>query len=272
MPRSSRAVAGARRTARWRRRRARCARTRSPGGRGDRGHQRAGRRHREDADGISSRSTRWADGGPAAPRTARPTRPHRPCCHCAHLSSRMCGTLRPVTHDHDRRHRALVEEACRKSAMFWLRPAGDGQRRDGVARLASTAPSYVVSGGLEQPLPAMPDGEPVDGDRAQQGHRRPPGGLGRRRPPGWSRARRSGTAPCPSCTRSGSTPPTARQQPERWARESTVTRLAADRRAASSRPAGCRTARTPPSRREPGHDPRAVAVRGRPPSAPPPVA
>jgi hypothetical protein len=58
------------------------------------------------------------------------------------------------------RDAALVEEACRKSAMSWLQPAG--QTRPVAAwHVWVNGAMYVVSGGLEQPLPVMPDGQPV---------------------------------------------------------------------------------------------------------------
>lgn len=56
--------------------------------------------------------------------------------------------------------RALVEEACRKSAMLWLRPAAD-DRAVAAWHVWHDGSAYVVSGGREQSIPALPDGARV---------------------------------------------------------------------------------------------------------------
>ncbi|MGZ4595845.1 MAG: hypothetical protein ACXV3V_02880 [Actinomycetes bacterium] len=54
------------------------------------------------------------------------------------------------------RARALVEEACRKSAMLWLRR--EPEARDVAAwHVWIDGAAYVVSGGLEQDVPALAD-------------------------------------------------------------------------------------------------------------------
>ena len=57
--------------------------------------------------------------------------------------------------------RALVEEACRKSALVWLRPSG-AVRAQAAWHVWVDDAVHLVSGGLEQPLPELPDGVEVD--------------------------------------------------------------------------------------------------------------
>jgi hypothetical protein len=57
--------------------------------------------------------------------------------------------------------RALVEEACRKSALVWLRPIGT-DRSQAVWHVWVDGAVHVVTGGIEQPLPDLADGSEVD--------------------------------------------------------------------------------------------------------------
>jgi hypothetical protein len=57
--------------------------------------------------------------------------------------------------------RALVDEACRKSALVWLRPAGS-DRAQAVWHGYVDGAVHVVSGGLEQDAPELVDGAEVD--------------------------------------------------------------------------------------------------------------
>lgn len=57
--------------------------------------------------------------------------------------------------------RALVEEVCKKSALVWLRPAGDAHAY-AVWHAWVDGAVHVVTGGLEQPVPDLPDGAEVD--------------------------------------------------------------------------------------------------------------
>jgi hypothetical protein len=63
------------------------------------------------------------------------------------------------------RTRAIVEEACKKSAMLWLRPEAAG--RDGRSFAAwhvwTDGAAHIVSGGLEQRVPVLD--EVADGAR-----------------------------------------------------------------------------------------------------------
>jgi hypothetical protein len=60
----------------------------------------------------------------------------------------------PTTDRDVARARALVGEACRKSAMLWLRPESD-PRAVAAWHVWSDGAVYVVSGGLEQDVPVL---------------------------------------------------------------------------------------------------------------------
>ena len=118
---------------------------------------------------------------------------------------------------------ALIDEACRKSAMAWLRPAGQS-RAVAAWHIWHDGAVYVVSGGREQALPPMPDGEPVlvtvrskdTGARLVTWT-----GTARTVDPGspeWDAA-------VPELHAKRLNPTDGEQQPARWARESTVTRI-----------------------------------------------
>lgn len=119
---------------------------------------------------------------------------------------------------------ALVEEACRKSAVLWLQAAGQ-PRAVAAWHVWVDDSVYVVSGGLEQRLPDMPDGQRVrvtvrskdKGARLvtwiAEASRVLPGTAE------WDRV-------VPELHAKRLNPPDGEGQPLRWARESIVTRLA----------------------------------------------
>jgi hypothetical protein len=127
----------------------------------------------------------------------------------------------PVSTERDA---ALVEEACRKSAMSWLRPAG-ASRSTMAWHIWHEGALYVVSGGLEQPLPPMPDGEPLTVTvRSKDNGSRLVAWVGvattvEPGTPEWDSA-------VPELHAKRLNPTDGEQQPLRWARESTVTRIA----------------------------------------------
>lgn len=122
------------------------------------------------------------------------------------------------------RDAALVEEACRKSAVLWLQPAAQG-RATGAWHVWAEGAVYVVSGGVEQALPPMADDEEVivtvrskdKGSRVvtwiAAAHRVPAGSAE------WE-------AVVPELHAKRLNPADGEAQPSRWARESTITRLA----------------------------------------------
>ena len=55
---------------------------------------------------------------------------------------------------------ALVDEVCRKSSLVWLRAPG-ATRAQAVWHVVVDGAVHVVSGGLEQPMPELPDGSEV---------------------------------------------------------------------------------------------------------------
>lgn len=50
---------------------------------------------------------------------------------------------------------ALVEEATKKSGLVWVRPAGEGRHAQPVWHLWYDGSAYVLTGGIEQKLPAL---------------------------------------------------------------------------------------------------------------------
>lgn len=52
---------------------------------------------------------------------------------------------------------ALVEEATKKSGLVWVRPAGEGQHSQPVWHLWQDGAAYVLTGGIEQTMPALTD-------------------------------------------------------------------------------------------------------------------
>jgi hypothetical protein len=51
----------------------------------------------------------------------------------------------------------LLDEATKKSGLVWVRPAGPKQRAHGVWHLWQDGAAFVLTGGLEQQLPALED-------------------------------------------------------------------------------------------------------------------
>lgn len=52
---------------------------------------------------------------------------------------------------------ALVEEATKKSGLVWIRPAGEHRHAQPVWHLWYDGSAYVLTGGIEQQLPALDD-------------------------------------------------------------------------------------------------------------------
>lgn len=125
--------------------------------------------------------------------------------------------------------RALIEEACKKSAMLWLRPESAG--RDGRSwatwHVWIDGAAHVVSGGQEQDIPLL--AEAADGARVVATVRsKDTGGrlvawvgVVRRLPPddpAWE-------AVVPELHAKRLNAPDGDAQPQRWARESVVHRI-----------------------------------------------
>ena len=122
---------------------------------------------------------------------------------------------------------ALVEEATRRSAVVWLRPAGADEARP-AWHLWHAGAAHVVTGGAEQPLPGVAPGGRVlvvvrskerQGDRVVQWW----AAVEQVRPgtPAWDEV-----VPLLHAARLNA--PDGQEQPARWARESTVLRLVPD--------------------------------------------
>ncbi len=119
--------------------------------------------------------------------------------------------------------RALVEEATRRSGVLWIAP-GDGAEHP-LWHVWSEGAAYVVTGGAEQPLPGVADGDRVTvvvRSRERQAGRvvEWPAAVARVHPgtPEWERV-----VPLLAAQRLNACD--AARQPGRWARESTVLRL-----------------------------------------------
>lgn len=121
------------------------------------------------------------------------------------------------------RMRALIDEACRKSALVWLRNPEDTHARAAWHVYVDGA-VHLVGGGIEQELPALADGAEVE--------------VTVRSKDTWGRILRltaratrihpgsdAWKAAVPELHAKRLNPPDGEQQPTRWARESAVFRL-----------------------------------------------
>jgi hypothetical protein len=121
---------------------------------------------------------------------------------------------------------ALVEEACRKSALLWLTLPGDRPRA--LWHVWHEGSAYVVTGGGEQPLPGAPEAA-ATGATAEITVRSKDKGV---RLVSWQ-ARLSPIEPgterwdevVPVLHANRLNAPDGEEQPARWARESLVVRL-----------------------------------------------
>jgi len=138
-----------------------------------------------------------------------------------------------MTSDHDvALARALVEEACRKSALVWLRPLG-ARHAVPAWHVFTDGAVHVVGGGIEQELPDLAEGAELEvtvrskdtGGRLLTFRAR----AVRVRPDdeAWATV-------VPELHAKRLNPPDGEQQPHRWARESTVLRLQATGRLVES--------------------------------------
>jgi hypothetical protein len=121
---------------------------------------------------------------------------------------------------------ALVEEACKKSSMLWLRPrAGVGTDRSVPAwHVWHDGAVFLVSGGREQSLPELGDGAEVEVTvrSKDKGSRLVTFVAAAQRVTPGDDAWESAVAELHAKRLN---PPDGEGQPARWARESTVTRL-----------------------------------------------
>lgn len=118
---------------------------------------------------------------------------------------------------------ALVQETGKKSGLLWLTLPGTPQPR-AAWHIWHEGAAYVVTGGIEQPLPGLPEADriTVTARSKDNGARLVtwiadvtevvPGS------PEWD-------AVIPALARDRLNPPDGEQQPERWAREAYVFRL-----------------------------------------------
>lgn len=131
---------------------------------------------------------------------------------------------RGVTADHDAAlAAALVDEACRKSSLVWLRPL-PADRATAAWHVFTDGAVHVVGGGLEQQLPDLADGDEVEVTvRSKDSGARLVAFVA------TVRAVRPDDEAWPAVTAElhakRLNPPDGEAQPQRWARESRVLRL-----------------------------------------------
>lgn len=132
-----------------------------------------------------------------------------------------------MTRDHDADlAQALVEETCRKSSMVWLRPL-TADYAVPVWHVFTDGAVHVVGGGLEQQLPTLPS-PPEDAELEVTVRSKDTGG---RLLSFVATATRIGpeddawAVVVPELHAKRLNPPDGEEQPQRWARESTVLRL-----------------------------------------------
>ncbi len=119
--------------------------------------------------------------------------------------------------------RALVEEACRKSSLVWLRPAG-ADRSVAAWHVFIDGAVHVVGGGLEQDLPDLADGDEVEVTVRSKDNG---GRLVSFTAAATTIAPGDATwvAVVPELHSKRLNPPDGEAQPDRWARKSRVVRL-----------------------------------------------
>lgn len=116
---------------------------------------------------------------------------------------------------------ALVEEATRRSGLVWVRPEGSA-REHPVWHVWHDGACWLVIGGAEQSLPPCDRAVVVVRSRARQGDRLLEWAADVRAVPAGSDAW-EGVVPLLHGARLNATD--GEQQPDRWARESTLLRL-----------------------------------------------
>src|SRR5919108_2846580 len=118
---------------------------------------------------------------------------------------------------------ALVAEATKKSGLLWLTLPGQPQPR-AAWHLWHDGAAYVVTGGIEQPLPGLPEA-----DRGTRTVRSKDKGSRLVSWVAWVTVVEPGTAGwdavIPILARERLNAPDAEDQPRRWAREVYVLRL-----------------------------------------------
>lgn len=157
----------------------------------------------------------------------------------------------------------LIDEATKKSGLIWVRPAGQGQHAQAVWHVWQDGSAWVLTGGIEQPLPDLPDRAYVTVRSKEKGARLLT----------WV-ADASRVAPessewqevVPTLLAKRLNLPDGDEAPKRWARECALWRLAptGDVTESPDQPSTGSHAVEPPPTRARSHVPRPLHLRGRP--------
>ena len=116
----------------------------------------------------------------------------------------------------------LIEEASKKSGLIWVRPAGQGHHAQAVWHVWQDGAAWVLTGGIEQPLPDLGERAYVTVRSKDKGSRLLTwvADVSRIEPgsPEWD-------AVVPTLVAKRLNLPDGEEAPQRWARESTLWRL-----------------------------------------------
>jgi len=158
---------------------------------------------------------------------------------------------------------ALIDEATKKSGLVWVRPSGHGHHAQGVWHVWQDGSVWVLSGGLEQPLPDLGDHAHVTVRSKDKGARLVTfvATASRVQPgsPEWD-------AVVPTLTAKRLNLPDGDEAPNRWARDSTLWRLTptGDVTESPDAPSTSSHAVAPPPSKARTRVPRPLHLRGRP--------
>ena len=159
--------------------------------------------------------------------------------------------------------RTLIDEASKKSGLIWVRPSGPGQHAQAVWHVWQDGAAWVLTGGLEQPLPDLGERAYVTVRSKDKGARlvtwvAQPSRVDPQSPE-WNDV-------TPTLLAKRLNLPDGDEAPKRWARECVLWRLAPTGEVTESpdEPSTGSHAVAPPPSKARSHVPRPLHVRGRP--------
>jgi hypothetical protein len=157
----------------------------------------------------------------------------------------------------------LIDEASKKSGLIWVRAAGPGQHAQPVWHVWQDGAAWVLTGGLEQPLPDLGDRAYVTVRSKDKGSRLVTWVADASRVEPDSQAWND-VAPALLAKRLNL--PDGDEAPQRWARECTLWRLSptGDVTESPDHPSTGSHVVEPPPTRARSHVPRPLHLRGRP--------
>ena len=157
----------------------------------------------------------------------------------------------------------LIEEASKKSGLIWVRPAGAGHHAQAVWHVWQDGAAWVLTGGIEQPLPDLGERAFVTVRSKDKGARLVTWVADASRVDPDSEQWRE-VAPTLLAKRLNL--PDGDEAPKRWARECTLWRLAptGDVTESPDQPSTGSHAVEPPPTKARSHVPRPLHLRGRP--------